>query len=119
MTDEYVKDEDKMLCAASYAFGVPSLYIILTDKRKDKFTGFHGTQSLFMWIGYVVVWIVMKVIIDVVWSIVYLPVLSSLARLVMLLMWLYALWCGYRAYVGEYFKVPYVSDLMERGGSHQ
>jgi len=117
MADDYVKDEDKMLCAASYAVGIPSLYLLLTEKRAEKFTGFHGTQALFMWIGYVVVWVVMRVAIDVVWSIVYLPVLSSLARLIMLLMWLYALYCGYRAYMGEYFKVPYVSDLISKGQS--
>lgn len=114
MIDEYVKDEDKMLCAASYALGVPSLYIILTDKRKDKFTGFHGTQALFFWIAFIIAWIVMRVILDVIFNIVYLPFLNSLVNLMLLIIWLYALYSGYRAYMGEFFTIPYISDLIKK-----
>ena len=114
MIDEYVKDEDKMLCAASYAIGVPALYIILTDKRKDKFAGFHGTQALFFWIAFIVIWVVMSVILNIIFNIVYLPFLNSLANLLLLFIWLYALYCGYRAYMGEMFSIPYISDLIKR-----
>lgn len=117
MADEYVKDEDKMLAGAAYAIGIPSLYIILTDKRKDKFTGFHGAQALFMWIGIIVIMVALRVVLDVIFNLVYLSFLNSVVNLIGLLLWLYALYCGYRAYIGEYFKVPYVSELIEKGGA--
>ena len=114
MIDEYVKDEDKMLCGASYALGVPALYIILTDKRKDKFTGFHGTQALFYWVAFIVIAIVMRVVLDFIFNIVYLPFLNSLVNLILLGLWLYALYSGYRAYMGEFFTIPYISDLIKK-----
>jgi len=116
MDEGNIKDEDKMLAAAAYAIGIFSLYIILTEKRKEKFTGFHGSQALFLWIAIVVIWIVMRVVLDVIWGIAYIPFLNSLARLMMLLMWIYALYCAYRSYMGEYFSIPYISDLVHKGG---
>jgi len=114
MAEEFVKEEDKMLSAAAYAIGIPSLYIILSDKRKEKFTGFHGAQALFLWIGIIIYWVVMKVVLDVIWSIAYLPFLNSLVRLAGLILWLYALYCAYRAYMGDYFTIPYVSDFVRK-----
>jgi uncharacterized membrane protein len=115
MAEEYVKDEDKMLCAAAYAVGVPSLYIILTDKRKEKFAGFHGAQALFLWVAIIVFWVAMRVVLDVIWSIIYLPFLNSLVSLAGLLLWLFALYSAYRAYMGEYFTIPYISDFVKQG----
>jgi uncharacterized membrane protein len=114
MADDYVKDEDKMLAGAAYAVGIPSLYIILTEKRKEKFTGFHGTQALFYWVAFIVFWVAARVLRDFIWSFAYLPFLDSLISLIGLILWLYALYCGYRAYIGEYFKVPYISDFIQK-----
>ena len=80
-TADEISNEDKMLCGAAYAIGIPALYIILTEKRKAKFTGFHGTQALFLWIGIVISWIVLRVFLDLIWNIVYLPFLGSLVSL--------------------------------------
>jgi len=115
MNQEYSSDEDKMLAAAAYAIGIPALYIILSDKRKEKFAGFHGSQALFLWIAIVIYWVVMKVVLDVIWSIAYLPFLNSLVSLGGLILWLYALYSAYRAYMGEYFSIPYISDFVHKG----
>jgi len=119
MANETIKDEDKILCAFSYAIGIPALYIMLTDKRKDKFTGYHGTQSLFLWIAYLVIWIVLWVLLGLILDIVYIPALEAAVKLVCLVMWVYALYCAYRAYMGETFSIPYITDFARKTGGIQ
>jgi len=112
-----ITNEDKMLSGAAYAFPVlVAIYIILTDKRKDKFTGFHGSQALFLWIGIVIGWIVLRVFIDLIWSIIYVPFFGPLVTLVGMALWIYALYCGYRAYMGEYFTIPVIGELARGTG---
>jgi len=113
-----VSNEDRML--AGLAYGIPvivAIYIILTEKRREKFAGFHGSQALFLWIGIIIGWIVLRVLLDLLWSIVYVPFFGPLITLVGLGLWLYALYCGYRAYTGEYFAIPIIGDLAKGTGS--
>jgi len=114
---EEISGENKLLAAASYAIGIPALYIILTEKRNEKFLGYHGSQALFLWIGIIVAWILLRVLLDMIWSIVYIPFLSSLISLIGLALWGYALFCAYKAYTGEYFEIPYISELTKRAGA--
>ncbi len=112
-----ITNEDRMLSGAAYAFPVIiAIYIILTEKRKEKFTGFHGSQALFLWIGIVIGWIVLRVLVDLIWSLIYIRFFGPLATLVGLGLWIYALYCGYRAYLGEYFSIPIIGDLAKGTG---
>lgn len=114
---ENVPQENRLLAATSYAVGIPALYIILTEKRNDKFLFYHGSQALFLWIGIIVAWILLRVLLDMLWSIIYIPFLSPLVSLVGLVLWVYALYCGYKAYGGEYFEIPYISDITKHAGA--
>lgn len=119
MEEQMLKDEDKLLCAASYAIGIPALYIMLTDKRKEKFAGYHGTQALVLWIAYLIVWIVLWVVLGLILDVVYIPVLEAVVKLISLAMWVFALYCAYRAYMGEYFSIPYITDIARKTGGMQ
>ncbi len=114
---EEVSAENRLLAAASYAIGIPALYIILTDKRKEKFLNYHGSQSLFLWIGIIVAWILLRILLDMIWSLVSIPFLDSLVSLIGLALWVYALFCAYKAYLGEYFEIPYISDITKHASA--
>ncbi len=109
-----MEKEDKLLSAAAYAIGIPALYIILGDKRKDPFTGFHGAQALFLWIALFVCWIGITIIVDFIWNIAYIHILGTVGSILKFGLWLYALYCGYKAYMGETFEIPYIGELARR-----
>ncbi len=71
---EYTKNEDKLLAAASYVFFIPSLYIILTEKRGIKFLSFAAAQSLVLWIPYIIFLVMLRIILNLIWSLIYLPI---------------------------------------------
>jgi len=108
-------NDDRILAGFAYAVGFPSLYIILSEKRKDPFVGYHGAQALFLWIGIFVVWIGLRVILNFLDSLgLYLAILDSLSSLLIFALWIYALYCGFRAYNGDYFDVPYITELTKK-----
>ena len=107
--------EDRVLAGAAYAVGIPAIYIIMTEKRKDEFVGMHGVQAMFYWVGLMVAWIGLRVFLSLLDSIgIYFALLDSLSSLAVFLLWVYALYFGFRAYMGETFEIPYVSDLAKK-----
>lgn len=100
--------------ALAYAIGIPSLYLVLSDKRKEKFTGYHGVQAMFLWIALIVIWTVIRTFEDLILNLIYIPFLDPLIVLLGSALWLYAIYLSIRAYRGEYFTIPYVSDLIKR-----
>jgi uncharacterized membrane protein len=103
---------DRLLAAISYAFGIPSLYIILTEKRKEKFTGYHGVQALYLWILIVLLWILLRALQNVILYIIYIPFLDSMISLILLGLWIFTCLCGLRVLGGGYFSIPFVSKSM-------
>lgn len=107
--------DDRILAGFAYAVGFPSLYVILSEKRKDAYVGYHGAQALFLWIGILVAWIGLRVFLNFLDSIgLYLALLDSLSSLLIFSLWIYALYCGFRAYNGDYFDIPYITELTKK-----
>ena len=107
--------DDKVLAGFSYAIGFPAIYIILSDKRRDAFVGYHGAQAMFLWIGILVAWIGIRVFLNFLDSIgIYFALLDSLSSIAVFSAWIYALYCGFRAYNGDYFDIPYITELTKK-----
>jgi uncharacterized membrane protein len=110
-----ISDDDRILSGFAYAVGFPSLYIILSDKRRDTFTGYHGTQAMFLWVGIIVIWIGIRVFLNLLDSLgISFAFLNSLGSIAIFLLWIYALYCGFRAYNGDYFDIPYVTEIAKK-----
>ena len=108
-------NEDRVLAGAAYAVGIPAIYIIMTEKREKGFVGKHGVQAFFYWIGVMVVWIGLRILLKFFDSIgIYFALLDSLSSIIVFALWVYALYCGFRAYMGETFEVPFVSDFVKK-----
>ncbi len=108
-------NDDRILAGFAYAAGFPAIYIILSEKRKDAFVGYHGTQAMFMWIGILVAWIGVRVLLNFLDSVgIYFALLDSLSSIFIFALWIYALYCGFRAYNGDYFDIPYVTELAKK-----
>jgi len=110
-----MSNEDKILAGAAYAVAFPAIYIILSEKRRDPFVGYHGAQAMFLWIAIIVIWIGMRVFLNFLDSVgIYFALLDSLSSILMFLLWIYALYCGFRAYNGDYFDVPYITEVTKK-----
>lgn len=100
-----MKLKDRILAAAAYIFGIPALYIILTENRHRPFLGYHGTQALKLWLIYLGSFFALRLIINLIWLNYYVPALAILENMVAAAMAGYALYCGYRSLAGQKFTL--------------
>lgn len=101
------KLSDRFLAAAAYIFWVPSLYIVLTDKRRAEFIGFHGGQALILWTVIFIIFFAVRFLVNLIWSVFYIPYLDIIEILTGASLYGYAVYCGWRAYQGADFKIPH------------
>jgi uncharacterized membrane protein len=110
-----ISSDDRILAGFAYAVGFPSLYIILSEKRKDPFVGYHGTQAMFLWIAILVIWIGIRVFLNFLDSVgIYFALLDSLSSMLIFALWIYSLYNGFRAYNGDSFDIPYVTEITKK-----
>jgi len=115
MSDEEIKSEDKLFALLSYIFLIPSLFLILSEKKNIRFCRYHGWQALFFGLAIIIFNFalgIVSVLPVVGWIIGMLlfPVLGllGLAWLVMAIIF------GIKAYNGEYVVIPYVTDFARK-----
>ena len=102
--------------ALSYFFGLLSGAVFFAVETESRFVKFHAMQSMLASVAAIVVWIVYMVLASI---LVYIPVLGWL---VMLLLWaglalgMLGLWlfCMFKAFQGERFKLPYIGEVAEK-----
>src|SRR3989339_603779 len=97
---------DKLLAALSYVTWVPSLYIVLTDRRRQDYVGWHGCQALKLWSWIFVIFFGYRWLLNLLWTIFYIPYSEYTEFLLGLGLWIYAAYCGYRAYQKTDFQIP-------------
>jgi uncharacterized membrane protein len=97
---------DRILASSAYIFGIPALYIVLTDLRKKEFIGGHGAQALVLWIVYFVTFFAIRSLVNLAWLIRYIPYLDWMETLAVVIMGAYAVYCGFRSFRGEAFRIP-------------
>ena len=102
--------------ALSYFFGLLSGAVFFAIETDSRFVKFHAMQSMLASVAAIVIWIVYMVLASI---LVYIPVLGWL---VMLLLWaglalgMLGLWlfCMFKAFQGERFKLPYIGEVAEK-----
>ncbi len=104
--------ENRLLAALSYPIWIVALAVVLTDIKKDPFMRYHGWQALFWGLAWFVLWVGLTVLAAVPF---FGLVFGVLAGPVLALAWLVlSVWYAVRAYQGQRFEIPVVTDLARR-----
>lgn len=98
---------DRTLAALAYILWIPSLYVVLTEKRKEEFLGFHGGQALLLWTLIFIGFFLIRFLVNLVWRFFYVPYLDMLEALFAFAAWGYAVYCGFRSLQGLTFRIPH------------
>ena len=96
-----------MLAALAYIAWIPAIYIVLTEKRREDFVGFHGAQALLLWMIIFISFFGTRFLVNLVWNFIYIPYLDLLEVIVGMGMWGYAVTCGIRCAQGLTFNIPH------------
>lgn len=102
--------------ALSYFFGLLSGAVFFAIETESRFVKFHAMQSMLASVAAIVLWIVYMVLATI---LLHIPILGWI---VMLLMWtglalgMLGLWlfCMFKAFQGDRFKLPYIGDVAEK-----
>jgi uncharacterized membrane protein len=91
-----VTSDDRLWAALTYVFSpaVPIILMLWEDKKNRPFIRAHNAQALILGI---------------------ITILTS-AACIGLLVWLYQLYCAYKAYQGEMVEVPVITNLVKNQG---
>ncbi len=96
-----ITDNDKLLAALSYPIPIVAIVILLAEEMKSRpFQKFHAVQALAV---NVVLWVIVLLL--------SVPTCGLSVFLVLV-----TLYWAYKAYQGEYFDIPMVTDFIVNQG---
>jgi len=103
---------DNMAGALAYVTIIPAiLFLVLEPYNRKRFIRFHAFQCLFFAVAWTVLWIGLRIIIQIPilgWATILLWPLVSLAGLII---WIFLVM---KAYQGQMFKLPVIGDMAEK-----
>ncbi len=98
-----INDQDKLMAALAYPIGIVAIVILLVeDMKKRPFQKYHAVQAL----AVNVILIVLSIVLG--WTVIL--------ACVPLLLWLVTLYWAYKAYQGEYFEIPGLTNFLRGQG---
>ncbi len=118
-----VSDESKLFGALCYIIGIiVPLFVLFTEKKKDKFLAFHAWQSLIFAVALMVIFFGLAIILGILGfipgvNVIVIPLaglLSCLTFPLMIVVAIYVLFMAYKAYMGEKYKIPTIGDMAEK-----
>ncbi|OQY91543.1 MAG: hypothetical protein B6D39_06820 [Anaerolineae bacterium UTCFX2] len=97
-----VTSDDKLWAALSYVFSpvIPIIMLLIEDKKSRSFIKFHAVQSL-------VIGVVLFIVV---------PIIATFTFGCGFILWFIMLYWAYKAYQGEVFNIPVVTDLIKGQG---
>jgi uncharacterized membrane protein len=103
---------DNLAGALAYVTIIPAiLFLVLEPFNKKRFIRFHAFQCLFFAVAWTVLWIALRIIVQIPilgWATILLWPLVSLAGLII---WVILV---LKAYQGQMFKLPFIGDMAEK-----
>lgn len=98
-----VTSDDKLWAALGYPIGLIALIMLLMeDKKVRPFIKFHAVQSLAVNVAFVIVSFILSI--------------TVVGGLCVPLLWLVFFYWAYKAYQGEMFEVPVVTNFIKGQG---
>ncbi len=115
-TSTEITDQDKLMAALSYIIGIiVPLIILLTESKNRAFQRYHAIQSLGLDAALFVASIALCIIVTVIQII---PVVGQVIGCLMIFVYLAPLviviYYAYKAYKGEMFEIPVVTDFLRQ-----
>jgi uncharacterized membrane protein len=108
-TEPASSDTNKLLAALAYPIWIVALVIVLTDMKKNPFMRHHGWTALFWGLAWVVIFIGLNIIINVVGFLAFLS-----GGLLQLAWFILSLYFAFQAYNGKEVTIPVVSDFAKK-----
>jgi uncharacterized membrane protein len=123
VTENQVSDNDRLFAAGSYIIWLIAVFVLFSETNKKRaFQRYHAVQSLGFAVAAFVLYAVFCCLYYAVAAIAG-AIADTLGTLVLCLalpIWFVplalALWFAYRAYQGEQFDIPYVTQFMKGQG---
>lgn len=103
------EDRENLLAASSYLLWFISGLLLLAVEKKSEFVRFHAIQSVILFGGVSILLIILAFIPIIGWLVAL--VITPTLMLICFFVWLVLMW---KAFNGEYYKVPYVGDLAQK-----
>lgn len=101
----------KIASALGYPIGLIAIIMIIIEKE-NRFARFHAMQSLLFHVAWIVIFIVLGILLAILSAISsYLGILGLVFPLLWLAYFAGLIYCAYKAYQGEAFKLPFVGDI--------
>ena len=100
--DSGITSDDKLWALLSYIFSplIPLIMLLIEEKKNRHFIKYHAVQSLILGLIEVILYLVLG------WIFV--------GFCLGLVLWIYMIVIGFKAYQGEYVVVPVVTDFMKK-----
>ena len=103
-----------LAAALGYPIGIIALIMVIMEKQ-NRFARFHALQSLLLIAAWIVIAIVLSILVGILSAISsYLGFIGLLLPLIWLLWFGALIFCAYKAYQGEWFKLPVIGDMAEK-----
>ncbi|MEX0787326.1 MAG: DUF4870 domain-containing protein [Anaerolineales bacterium] len=101
-----VSSDDKLWTLLAYVFTplVPIIILLMADKKDRPFIKAHNVQAL--------LWGVVNLVLGSILS----TVLFFCLGLPWLILWGIGVYWGFKAYQGQYVKIPVITDLVKNQG---
>lgn len=88
---------DKLLIISTYLFGLPALYLVLTDNNKAGYVNQQARKALVLWLAFFAVFFALRLFDNFLWGVgIQVPSLL-IERLVMIIIIGYAVFRAYQA----------------------
>ncbi|HEY3248273.1 MAG TPA: DUF4870 domain-containing protein [bacterium] len=103
-------NENRLLAALGYPIWIVAVVVLLTDMKNNRFMKVHAVQALGLFVAFIIIRVAIGIIAGL-GSLYGLYTLESLAWLVYVIL---ALVYAYRAYQGQTFSIPVISQFTDR-----
>ncbi|MBN1305445.1 MAG: DUF4870 domain-containing protein [Anaerolineales bacterium] len=98
-----ITSDDKLWAALGYPIGIIALIMLLMEEKKVRpFIKYHAVQSIAANIIFVLISILLGI--------------TVVGALCAPLLWLVFFWWAYKAYQGEYFEIPVITNFIKNQG---
>ena len=102
-----------LTAALGYPIGIIAIIMIIMEKQ-NRFARFHAIQALLLIGAWFVIFIGLGIVLGILAALLNAPVLLSLLSLLWLAWFAALLFSAYKAYQGEWFKLPVIGDMAEK-----
>lgn len=110
-------NESNLLAAIGYIIGILAIIMYLI-KKEDKYLRFHSMQSILLWVGAIVVFVVLGIGTSILSMVPVVNVLACATGILSMVLWLVvvvaALYAAYKAFNGEEYEIPYVGPMARK-----